>query len=71
VNIDLPTLAERKDIVKVHLSKLKLEKDVNEYVQRLAELTPGYSGRFYDCRDDLVKKKHILITCHISFTMFY
>ena len=45
MNIDLPTLAERKDIVKVHLNKLKLEKDVDEYVQRLAELTPGYSGR--------------------------
>ncbi|XP_028392662.1 paraplegin-like [Dendronephthya gigantea] len=44
INIDLPTLAERKDIVKVHLSKLKLQKDINEYVQRLAELTPGYSG---------------------------
>lgn len=44
INIDLPTLSERKDIVKVHLSQLKLEKNIEEYVRRLAELTPGYTG---------------------------
>lgn len=44
INIDLPTLSERKDILKVHLSKLKLERRIEEYVQRLAEFTPGYSG---------------------------
>lgn len=44
VNIDLPTLSERKDILKVHLSKLKLEKNIEDYIRRLAELTPGHSG---------------------------
>ena len=47
VNIDLPTLSERKDILKVHLSKLKLEKNIEDYIRRLAELTPGHSGVYY------------------------
>ena len=44
VSIDLPTLAERKDIFSLYLKKLKLEKSAKFYAKRLAELTPGKSG---------------------------
>lgn len=44
VSIDLPTLAERKDIFSLYLEKLKLEKSAKFYAKRLAELTPGKSG---------------------------
>eukprot|EP00795_Rhopilema_esculentum_P001916 gene1916-16423_t len=44
INIDLPTLPERKDIFKLYLKKLRLEKPTSCYAKRLAELTPGKSG---------------------------
>ncbi|KAE8297198.1 Paraplegin [Larimichthys crocea] len=42
--IDLPTLQERKEIYEQHLKILKLTQPANFYSQRLAELTPGFSG---------------------------
>lgn len=42
--IDLPTLAERKEIFEKHLSSVKLEELPSTYSQRLARLTPGFSG---------------------------
>ncbi|KAM5138855.1 mitochondrial inner membrane m-AAA protease component paraplegin [Mantella aurantiaca] len=42
--IDLPTLQERREIFEQHLKSLKLTKPGNFYSQRLAELTPGFSG---------------------------
>lgn len=42
--IDLPTLQERKEIFEQHLKILKLTQPANFYSQRLAELTPGFSG---------------------------
>lgn len=42
--IDLPTLQERKEIFEQHLKSLKLTQPENFYSQRLAELTPGFSG---------------------------
>ncbi|CAF0730622.1 unnamed protein product [Adineta ricciae] len=42
--IDYPTLPERVEILDVYLKKLKLEKDVKFYSNRLAQLTPGMSG---------------------------
>ncbi|XP_037545763.1 paraplegin isoform X2 [Nematolebias whitei] len=42
--IDLPTLQERKEIFEQHLKALKLTQPANFYSQRLAELTPGFSG---------------------------
>ncbi|XP_043937525.1 paraplegin [Protopterus annectens] len=42
--IDLPTLQERKEIFEQHLKSLKLTQPAAEYSQRLAELTPGFSG---------------------------
>lgn len=42
--IDLPTLQERREIFEQHLKILKLTQPAAEYSQRLAELTPGFSG---------------------------
>ncbi|KAH8388793.1 hypothetical protein KR200_004361 [Drosophila serrata] len=42
--IDLPTLLERKEIFEKHLSSVKLESPPDTYSQRLARLTPGFSG---------------------------
>ncbi|KAM5210591.1 mitochondrial inner membrane m-AAA protease component paraplegin isoform 1-T1 [Hipposideros larvatus] len=44
VFIDLPTLQERREIFEQHLKTLKLTRASNFYSQRLAELTPGFSG---------------------------
>lgn len=42
--IDLPTLQERKEIFEKHLSSVKLEQPPETFSQRLARLTPGFSG---------------------------
>ncbi|OCT57374.1 paraplegin [Xenopus laevis] len=42
--IDLPTLQERREIFEQHLKSLKLTQPGSFYSQRLAELTPGFSG---------------------------
>ncbi|TKC38605.1 hypothetical protein EI555_010142 [Monodon monoceros] len=44
VFIDLPTLQERREIFEQHLRSLKLTRASSFYSQRLAELTPGFSG---------------------------
>ncbi|XP_050436947.1 paraplegin-like [Adelges cooleyi] len=41
--IDLPTLEERKEIFEQHL-KIKLDKDPKSYSEKMAHLTPGFSG---------------------------
>ncbi|XP_063986247.1 paraplegin isoform X2 [Diachasmimorpha longicaudata] len=42
--IDLPTLAERKEIFERHLKGIVLERKPENYSPRLAQLTPGMSG---------------------------
>ncbi|XP_056881620.1 paraplegin [Takifugu flavidus] len=42
--IDFPTLQERKEIFEQHLKSLKLSQPAHFYSQRLAELTPRFSG---------------------------
>ncbi|XP_068117082.1 mitochondrial inner membrane m-AAA protease component paraplegin isoform X2 [Hyperolius riggenbachi] len=42
--IDFPTLQERREIFEQHLKILKLTHPGSFYSQRLAELTPGFSG---------------------------
>ncbi|XP_043287010.1 paraplegin [Venturia canescens] len=42
--IDLPTLEERKQIFEQHLKGISLEKSPDAYSERLAHLTPGFSG---------------------------
>lgn len=44
INIDKPELEGRKAIFAVHLAKLKLANDVFDLKNRLAALTPGFSG---------------------------
>lgn len=45
IMIDLPNLAERKEIFEKHLSGIKLQSGTPEkYSHRLATLTPGFSG---------------------------
>ena len=44
IQIDLPTLPERKAIFEVYLREIVLKKQVAEYSSRLAALTPGHTG---------------------------
>jgi len=44
ISIDLPTVSERKDIFEKHLSNVVLADDKSKYSERLATLTPGFSG---------------------------
>lgn len=46
INIERPTLEERKEIFKVHLSPLKLDKNLNKdkLIRYLACLSPGFVG---------------------------
>lgn len=43
--IDLPTLEERKQIFELHLKGIVLEYSPSIYSSRLANLTPGFSGK--------------------------
>ena len=42
INVDLPDLNERKEIIKVHLKPVKIDESVD--VDMLARQTPGFSG---------------------------
>jgi len=42
IHVDLPDLNERKEIFKVHLKPLKIDKDLD--IEFLAKQTPGFSG---------------------------
>lgn len=42
--IDLPNLAERKEIFEQHLKVINLNNPPSHYSKRLAQLTPGFSG---------------------------
>lgn len=44
INIDRPELSGRQDIFDVHLQKLKLAGSIHDLKNRLAALTPGFSG---------------------------
>ncbi|XP_049848429.1 ATP-dependent zinc metalloprotease FtsH-like [Schistocerca gregaria] len=44
IALELPDIKARKDILMVHLPKLKLRGSPEEYVQRVASMTPGFSG---------------------------
>ena len=45
IQIDLPTLIERREIFEIYLKELKLGTSLKNYSKRLAELTPGKSGK--------------------------
>ena len=46
IEINLPSIEERKEIYNVHLRKIKVDKERtrDEYAARLSALTPGFSG---------------------------
>uniref|UniRef100_A0A914WJQ0 AAA+ ATPase domain-containing protein n=1 Tax=Plectus sambesii TaxID=2011161 RepID=A0A914WJQ0_9BILA len=44
VTIDPPTALERKEIFELYLRQIKLDKNPEVYSQRLALMTPGFSG---------------------------
>merc|ERR1719500_1657415 len=44
ITIDLPTVIERKEILEKHLETVVLEHPKTRYSERLATLTPGFSG---------------------------
>lgn len=46
VEITLPTIKDRLEIFKVHLKKIKINREYprEEYARRMATLTPGFSG---------------------------
>ena len=44
IDLNLPTLIERKEILVKHLETVLLEPDKTKYSKRLATLTPGFSG---------------------------
>uniref|UniRef100_A0A8R1DFQ9 AAA domain-containing protein n=1 Tax=Caenorhabditis japonica TaxID=281687 RepID=A0A8R1DFQ9_CAEJA len=44
ITIDLPTILERKDMFELYMRKIKLDFAPQEHSQRLAALTPGFSG---------------------------
>ena len=44
ISIDRPDIVGREAIFRIHLAKLKLDKEVGHYSERLAALTPGFAG---------------------------
>ena len=44
ITVDKPDLEGRKQISKIYLSKVVLDGDTDEMAQKLAEMTPGYTG---------------------------
>ncbi|GBG87398.1 hypothetical protein CBR_g45455 [Chara braunii] len=44
ITIDRPDINGREQIFRIYLSKLKLDREVEFYSQRLAALTPGFAG---------------------------
>ena len=44
VSIDRPDINGREEIFRVHLRKIKLDKPIDHYSERLAALTPGFAG---------------------------
>jgi AFG3 family protein len=46
IEVSLPSIEERKEIIMVHLKPIRLSNDktLDKYASRLASLTPGFSG---------------------------
>jgi AFG3 family protein len=44
ISLDRPDVTGREQIFRVHLAKIKLDKPVEHYSERLAALTPGFAG---------------------------
>ncbi|KJE96284.1 Rca1p [Capsaspora owczarzaki ATCC 30864] len=44
VHVGLPDMRERREILHVHMQRLKLDMPMEQYSERIAQLTPGLSG---------------------------
>lgn len=44
ISIDRPDITGREQIFRIHLAKLKLDKPVEYFSERLAALSPGFAG---------------------------
>ena len=44
ITVDKPDIDGRKQIFKVHLAKLTIKGDIDDYARRLSTLTPGFAG---------------------------
>ena len=44
ISIDRPDLTGREHIFRIHMAKLRLDKPVQYYSERMAALTPGFAG---------------------------
>lgn len=44
ITIDRPDLTGREHIFRIHLAKLRLDKPIQYYSERMAALTPGFAG---------------------------
>ena len=44
ISIDRPDLQGREHIFRIHLAKLRLDKPIQYYSERMAALTPGFAG---------------------------
>lgn len=44
ISIDRPDITGREHIFRIHLAKLKLDRPMEHYSERLAALTPGFAG---------------------------
>ncbi|XGW26749.1 hypothetical protein V3C99_007385 [Haemonchus contortus] len=44
INIDLPTVIERKEMFDLYLKRIKLDHPYNKYSHRLSQMTPGFTG---------------------------
>ena len=44
ISIDLPTVVERKEILEQHMKGVQLSGTVDKFSERMATLTPGFSG---------------------------
>ena len=58
IPIDLPTLIERKEILEQHMKGVKLEQAPEIHSNRLATLTPGFSGMYLFIRVSKVVVNH-------------
>jgi spastic paraplegia protein 7 len=44
ISVDLPTVNERKELFELYLKKIKIKNLPDNLIERLAHLTPGFSG---------------------------
>uniref|UniRef100_A0A915DBJ0 AAA+ ATPase domain-containing protein n=1 Tax=Ditylenchus dipsaci TaxID=166011 RepID=A0A915DBJ0_9BILA len=44
ISVDLPTVVERKELFDMYLRKIKLDNNLLNFSQRLAQMTPSFSG---------------------------